>query len=779
MNSTIQPLLKPVWLLAWFFCLLLWPLASTASDTGEFLIWNTNIMQAEVLLEQPETTVEELETIRQRLVDQRQKAQAIVDNRSIPLRTLTAQLEALGPVPADGAVESEQMATRRLELQEEIAAANEPLVQAEEIVLQSGVLITELDNSIRQKMARSLIARDPSPLNITHWKPAFSELMDGLRLEKESLQTVFAKPYAREALKNRLPLSLFLFFLGIVTVTLFRSQVMRRLIPRYRAAQEGETINWPAIAINCTQLALPILSAGLFIGGFYLLQLDFVGLKKSFSLLPLVAIFFAVGHWLGQSLFAPGQEEIRIIRVDEQQARVGYRLMFLLGLTLSLLTAWGLIEAGYQFSGAAKAVLTFPIILLGSFVLWRLSIVFTRARDNIRSRAAEITDAEAAIHGPLLLVFGWALRVAAILSTLLIILGFSLLASEILGPMLATVALLGLCFFIFEILTTLLEPLFNRGGAIQDTSPTLLPIFVAFFIGVAVLPLMALNWGMRWTTLVDIWHALNEGLSIGEVRLSLDVIFLLAVVFTIGLVITRWLQKLFRVAILPRTRLDIGGQNALITGIGYTGIAFSTLIAISSAGLNLSSLAIFAGALSVGIGFGLQTIASNFVSGIILLVERPIKEGDWIDVAGYSGYVQKISVRSTRILTFDRHDVIIPNAELIAGVVTNMTLTGTIGRVVVPVGVAYGTDAEELKRLLLEIASRHPMVLAVPQPSVLFMGLGESSIDFELRCFIKDVNSMLSVRSDLYFSIYKTLGEADIEIPFPQRVVTMQRDHDG
>lgn len=165
------------------------------------------------------------------------------------------------------------------------------------------------------------------------------------------------------------------------------------------------------------------------------------------------------------------------------------------------------------------------------------------------------------------------------------------------------------------------------------------------------------------------------------------------------------------------------------------------------------------------------------MSGIILLIERPIKEGDWIDVAGYSGYVKKISVRSTRVETFDRHDVIIPNAELVAGVVKNMTLSGDTGRVIIPVGVAYGTDAQELKTMLLDLASKNSMILQYPKPSVLFMGLGESSIDFELRCFIKDVNSMLGVRSDMYFAIYNALNEAGIEIPFPQRVITMKQDN--
>jgi small-conductance mechanosensitive channel len=221
--------------------------------------------------------------------------------------------------------------------------------------------------------------------------------------------------------------------------------------------------------------------------------------------------------------------------------------------------------------------------------------------------------------------------------------------------------------------------------------------------------------------------------------------------------------------VLPRTRLNIGARNAVSTAVGYIGITLAAVIAISSAGVDLSSLAIVAGALSVGIGFGMQTIVSNFVSGIILLIERPIKHGDWIEVSGFSGYVRKISVRSTRIETFDRHDVIIPNADLIANAVKNMTLTSASGRVIVPVMVAYGSDLERTKDIMLTASRNHGQVLRYPAPQILFMEMGDSGLVLELRGFLKDNNNVLSVRSDLMFEIYTNLQHAGIEIPFPQR----------
>jgi len=195
---------------------------------------------------------------------------------------------------------------------------------------------------------------------------------------------------------------------------------------------------------------------------------------------------------------------------------------------------------------------------------------------------------------------------------------------------------------------------------------------------------------------------------------------------------------------------------------------------VSAAGLNLSSLAVVAGALSVGIGFGLQTIVSNFVSGIILLIERPIKEGDWIEVSGHSGFVRKIAVRSTRIETFDLQDVVVPNSDLIAGIVKNMTLRSDHGRLIVPVGVAYGSDLNTVKQVLMDAAKKHAMILSYPEPTVVFTEMADSALLFELRCFVRDIKQYMIIKSELLFDIYQTLTEQGVSIPFPQRDVSIK-----
>ena len=292
-----------------------------------------------------------------------------------------------------------------------------------------------------------------------------------------------------------------------------------------------------------------------------------------------------------------------------------------------------------------------------------------------------------------------------------------------------------------------------------------------FLVAAAVLT--APFWGFSQREMFSRAGDVLSGFQVGSVTISLTAIGLGVLAFVLALAVTRAIQRAMLTRLLPRTRMELGAQHSLTTGFGYLGLLFAIMIGVSTLGIDMSNLAIVAGALSLGIGFGLQSIVNNFVSGLILLIERPIKVGDWIIVGGQQGIVKRIAIRATEFETFERSSVIIPNSDLIANAVTNRTLKDRNGRVDIAVGVAYGTDTYRVERILLELAKAHPETLALPEPFVLFMGFGASSLDFELRLYTGDNLRSLRIASSLRHRIAARLEAEGIEIPFPQRVVHM------
>lgn len=281
-----------------------------------------------------------------------------------------------------------------------------------------------------------------------------------------------------------------------------------------------------------------------------------------------------------------------------------------------------------------------------------------------------------------------------------------------------------------------------------------------------------LMWGLSSDVMSALSRYVLEGFQVGSLTIVPLRIVVAVLIFALMLAMTDWLRGRLEGKWLKKSRMDRGSREALVTISGYVGVALAVLIALGIAGVQFTNLAIIAGALSVGIGFGLQNIVNNFVSGLILLFERPVKTGDWIVVGSTEGYVKRISIRSTLIQTFDRADVIVPNSELISGQVTNWMLYDSRGRVRVPIGVAYGSDTKKVQEILLRIAAEHQTVItdgSMTPPKVLFVSFGDSSLNFELRAFIRNIDERLQVVSDINFAIDAAFREEGIEIPFPQR----------
>ena len=212
-----------------------------------------------------------------------------------------------------------------------------------------------------------------------------------------------------------------------------------------------------------------------------------------------------------------------------------------------------------------------------------------------------------------------------------------------------------------------------------------------------------------------------------------------------------------------------GEEQSLPSVHHYAQVFVGLLLALGVLGIDLTQITIVLGALGVGIGFGLQQIVNNWVSGIILLMERPIRVGDYIEHGGQWAEVKRIGLRATRILTFDRADVWIPNGDLITRPVINWTFSDRFARLKLPVGVAYGSDTEQVLNILMEVANEDKAVVQYPAPYAFFNGFGESSLNFELRVYLLDLDNWFTVYGRLYQEIERKLREAGITIPFPQR----------
>ncbi|MFG6157457.1 DUF3772 domain-containing protein [Halomonas sp. 1390] len=771
-------LLAALWLTV-ALILLTTALSATAQEPElpdePFTTWERTAALAEELLDERNASTSLLENVRARLAKQRDEAFRMMQEPGIGIRALEAQLNSLGPPPEEGVTESEELASRRAELSKALARAKAPIVAAEESYERANLLIEETDDLIREQITQELLVRNPSPLVPGHWLQALEELGDyGAQIDSE-LKDRLEEPGVREHLRRILPAALVLPGLALALLFWLQPLVTRRLETRIPLT-DSRPKRWALSSLNSlARLLIPSAAAAALIGVVRIADVTTDAIRPLAEALPALAICIVLGHVLGHLIFRPNLALQRPLPLDDAQAMAGLRISQGLGVFVALEIALTTLEQAYPLTPATVGVLSTPLILMGGLLFWRLGRLRQPAPDAADPEQAEDPSQQAPPSGKGLLgLLGRLLRIAAVLGVLFVISGYDNLARLAMVPMAVSMGLIGIALGVYFLVIRTLEDTLEPDTLSQSSGFGLIPIGTVFLLGLALAPLLALTWGARPSDIAEIWRLLTEGVQLGDTRLSLEVLITLVLVFFLGLLATRWLQRLLRVTVLPRTRMDPGAQIALVTGVGYLGLTIAALTAVSTAGLNLASLAVVAGALSVGIGFGLQAIVSNFVSGIILLIERPIKEGDWIEVAGHSGHVRKIAVRSTRIETFDRHDVIVPNSALIAETVKNMTLTSQVGRLVLPVGVAYGSDLERTRTILLEAAQTQPSVLATPAPAVLFMGLGENSLDFELRCFLKDIGDLLSVRSDLLFAVYGALEEAGIGIPFPQRDVHLQ-----
>ena len=257
--------------------------------------------------------------------------------------------------------------------------------------------------------------------------------------------------------------------------------------------------------------------------------------------------------------------------------------------------------------------------------------------------------------------------------------------------------------------------------------------------------------------------------KIGAVPITIMGIIQLCGTVVVAVIVSRVIQKGMRAKLLSRSRISVGAQASISRVVHYIVVSIGVMIAIDNVGIDLSTLATISAVLMVGIGFGLQNVTSNFISGLILLFERPIQVGDFVEVGGVLGTVRAINARSTTVDSLDNVSIIVPNTNFVQENLTNWSHRDTKTRIHTIVGISYASDVELARQVLLDVAGQHPQVLKNPSPRVQFRNFGDSTLDFHLLTWILDPKRRNDINSDLNFAVIKAFRENGIEIAFPQR----------
>ncbi|MEM8697688.1 MAG: DUF3772 domain-containing protein, partial [Pseudomonadota bacterium] len=749
-------------------------LANNAAAQGSLAQWEVNLTQIETALGADRMTGDGANELRVRLDALKSEIAGRLAEISNDIAPFQTRLDEL-PLPVDGSLPNADIAAQRAQLEAEIAdrAATLGKIQALDVrVEQALVAVSEQRRDI---FTRQILTRGPSVFETGVWVRGLSAIERKARQiwRETANRLVNVEIFSRATLVSAVAM------LGLIGVLIlifrFKAWAEGRIFANLSEGEETAHRASRAVLLTLIRLLLPAAAVFLIMAGLF--SLDFTGPQGTTLLQGLAAANLVVigAYGLTGAFFAPSLPALRLSRFGDAECREAQRRIVILAIILGLdniLVGSG--EGGLALPIEALVLINTTLLAIGGISLW---ITATILRPPERSSDPEEDDAEPVPLLPVILnLLRGAVRIAAVASPVMAVLGYYFASRYVFYPLVFSGAVLGIAVLLFFIVRDGVRELLptEGAGAVSANRVQLIPVFVGFLLVCIALPVLALIWGASSADLALWWQQIKDGLVVGEVRLApIDVLTFL-IVFVIGYVLTRMVQGTLSRNVLPLTGLDSGGRDAITAGVGYLGVFLAALVAISSAGLDLSNLAIVAGALSVGIGFGLQNIVNNFVSGVILLIERPIKAGDWVELSSGMGYVKRVNVRSTEVQTFDRSTLFVPNSELIASPVINWTHSDMHGRIIVKVGVAYGTEPRKVEKILQEIADGHSMLLKRPAPYVLFRGFGADSLDFEIRGVLRDVNWILNVQSDINYEIAKRFEEAGIEIPFAQRDVTIK-----
>lgn len=750
-----------------------------AQDTGvdrQIATWTETLSKIEKQIKPGNLSDDQITKLRDQLGGIQNSARELLLELTPELEQLVEQQKKLGPAPAEM---SDAVAKARAE-QKARLDKQQSLVDGVKLVqLQSGKLDAAASEIQRSRFLNRLLDRSGSPLNPSLWIDGIPHLAD----IPDRMKFLIAGWTGDDAAKPGGGRYLFL-VLSIVFGVFIALPLRRWLKIRLRSSMPEEAAGSSirvriAVASALVDVTLPILAIILIYYCLHTVGLLTLRVERFVQILIVALLWMIAIRGAARSILAPRIARWRLMEIDDAAAWRAYRIIA----AIAYIYAFDVFFTGISDLFFLATPLRMIVTAVSSLSIALLIAMLLRPRLIAGNEAADTGTQDqyftwlGYVYRPL-----WLLVALIAVTTLL---GYLALGHFLVREIVQTGLLVVLLYLVHiladEFLHTKLTPderaaqfagLKSRffGQILARFGPAIAAC-IDFILFIIALPLLLLQWGLSVEDLRSWLSVAFFGVEFGNVRISLSSILVALAVLLAGFMITHLVQRWLDVRLLGKTKLDVGVRTSIRTGLGYIGTLITIVIAMTYAGVDFTDIAIIAGALSVGIGFGLQGIINNFVSGLILLAERPFKAGDWIVVGDQEGYVKEVNVRSTEVVTFDRATLTVPNSELITKTVTNWTHKGTLGRVIVGVGVSYASDPNQVRDVLLACAEGHREIVKNPEPKVIFRNFGDSALDFELRAFVIDVDRRLTVGSDLRFEIFQKLKDANIEIPFPQRDV--------
>lgn len=723
----------------------------------------------------PTLTPEQLIGFRGQLDDIRANAVRQSENLKGPFAEVDQQLKSLGAAPANGATEPATIAERRTDLANSLNRIKAAQAQLDLIVVETDQIIDRTTQLQRDQFLSRLLERSKSVLGPSLWYDGL--LATGLfftRL-KQLLVNWWNEASRSGDLIVLIIMPLFLAAL-LYLYGAMRGWFVRRFGSAAQAMRRPPDDTDRLWRIVRGVLFTAVVGAAFIVATFLAFQLAGIftaRFEQLFSALVDLIYFPAVLSVLAYRLAAPNNPVYRVIDLDDKAARQ-FALLASFAAFLSqgknfFTELSGVFYLPVAFSVAQGATVSIALIVVIAMIL-----IVVRNQEGLPKTAhgGEVYFSLARQFGPLI----WLLL---LVSTIALSLGYVALAGFITEQIVDTSLLIVALLLVHHLTDALVVSGLDSGSSFGQflrgltglgergvaRLSTLFRAFIDLALVLVGLPLLFFNWTVTWVSFSSLLDRAFDTFRVGNVSFSLWSIALIVIILVCGFLLTRGVTRWLNTRVLSQTQIDTGVRDSVVKGANYAGYVAAVGFALSAAGLDFSNLAIIAGALGVGIGFGLQSIVNNFLSGLILLAERPVRAGDWVDIKGSEGIIKQINVRSTEIQTFDNCSIIVPNSLLITEPVKNWTHRDTIGRFVVTVPASASADPVQVRDIILKAAKDHALVLYHPEPNVTLRDFGQNGYVFDLKAYVGDITSGATVASDIRFSILAAFRDNGIQLP--------------